>query len=206
LLLRSPCHLVTLSPCQLTRGAKACILLHDHDAGWSSPVARQAHNLKVAGSNPAPAPISVTDGGARCPSVFVCPAQSRMRAWTRSLPFGVRRRAAAFLQAACCRGPALGAGCETPRSAALTPASRLDESGRRGGPMWPPSCAEIHAGAISTPGGHIGPPLRRPKGLSPPPVERAGAPVHDGGAAIRRSFDGMFHVKHSRWQPALCFT
>ena len=24
-------------------------------AGWSSPVARQAHNLKVAGSNPAPA-------------------------------------------------------------------------------------------------------------------------------------------------------
>ena len=33
-------------------------------AGWSSPVARQAHNLKVAGSNPAPAtklpPISTT--------------------------------------------------------------------------------------------------------------------------------------------------
>ena len=27
-------------------------------AGWSSPVARQAHNLKVAGSNPAPAPKS----------------------------------------------------------------------------------------------------------------------------------------------------
>ena len=26
------------------------------DAGWSSPVARQAHNLKAAGSNPAPAP------------------------------------------------------------------------------------------------------------------------------------------------------
>ncbi len=24
-------------------------------AGWSSPVARQAHNLKVGGSNPAPA-------------------------------------------------------------------------------------------------------------------------------------------------------
>ena len=40
-------------------------LSHDHDtarrptaagqdAGWSSPVARQAHNLKAAGSNPAP--------------------------------------------------------------------------------------------------------------------------------------------------------
>ena len=26
-------------------------------AGWSSPVAHQAHNLKVAGSNPAPATI-----------------------------------------------------------------------------------------------------------------------------------------------------
>ena len=29
------------------------------DAGWSSPVARQAHNLKVAGSNPAPATIVI---------------------------------------------------------------------------------------------------------------------------------------------------
>ena len=34
-------------------------------AGWSSPVARQAHNLKVVGSNPAPAtsnekPVLVT--------------------------------------------------------------------------------------------------------------------------------------------------
>jgi hypothetical protein len=28
-------------------------------AGWSSPVARQAHNLKVAGSNPAPATKSI---------------------------------------------------------------------------------------------------------------------------------------------------
>jgi hypothetical protein len=32
------------------------ILLSVNDAGWSSPVARQAHNLKVAGSNPVPAP------------------------------------------------------------------------------------------------------------------------------------------------------
>ena len=30
----------------------ACLL---GDAGWSSPVARQAHNLKVVGSNPTPA-------------------------------------------------------------------------------------------------------------------------------------------------------
>ena len=27
----------------------------EYDAGWSSPVARQAHNLKVLGSNPSPA-------------------------------------------------------------------------------------------------------------------------------------------------------
>ncbi len=31
-----------------------------HYAGWSSPVARQAHNLKAAGSNPAPATKSIT--------------------------------------------------------------------------------------------------------------------------------------------------
>ena len=28
---------------------------HPHDAGWSSPVAREAHNLEVVGSNPTPA-------------------------------------------------------------------------------------------------------------------------------------------------------
>ncbi len=38
-------------------------------AGWSSPVARQAHNLKAAGSNPAPAtnfihpPPAIAEGG-----------------------------------------------------------------------------------------------------------------------------------------------
>jgi hypothetical protein len=32
------------------------LILGSHfTAGWSSPVARQAHNLKAAGSNPAPA-------------------------------------------------------------------------------------------------------------------------------------------------------
>src|SRR3982750_4752332 len=31
----------------------------DVGAGWSSPVARQAHNLKVAGSNPAPATSTI---------------------------------------------------------------------------------------------------------------------------------------------------
>ena len=33
----------------------------DINAGWSSPVARQAHNLKVAGSNPAPATNKIND-------------------------------------------------------------------------------------------------------------------------------------------------
>ena len=33
--------------------------LSEIGAGWSSPVARQAHNLKVAGSNPAPATNSI---------------------------------------------------------------------------------------------------------------------------------------------------
>src|SRR3954463_5249592 len=37
------------------------------DAGWSSPVARRAHNPKVAGSNPAPA----TNPKARFPLVIL---------------------------------------------------------------------------------------------------------------------------------------
>src|SRR5471032_217155 len=39
----------TRAPFGKARPAKA------RDAGWSSPVARQAHNLKVTGSNPVPA-------------------------------------------------------------------------------------------------------------------------------------------------------
>ncbi len=30
-------------------------------AGWSSPVARQAHNLKVGGSNPPPATSKINE-------------------------------------------------------------------------------------------------------------------------------------------------
>src|SRR6202142_2578552 len=50
---------------------------HSIDAGWSSPVARQAHNLKVIGSNPIPATRQAAKsstwrpffwfGGRRCP-------------------------------------------------------------------------------------------------------------------------------------------
>lgn len=45
--------------CQVCQEHKSNHLLkyiqNTHSAGWSSPVARQAHNLKAAGSNPAPA-------------------------------------------------------------------------------------------------------------------------------------------------------
>ena len=42
-------------------------------AGWSSPVARQAHNLKVAGSNPAPA----TNVKSRLRAAFLLPKLGR---------------------------------------------------------------------------------------------------------------------------------
>ena len=40
-----------------TKVLEPSLTINKHpDAGWSSPVARQAHNLKVTGSNPVPAP------------------------------------------------------------------------------------------------------------------------------------------------------
>ena len=45
------------------------------DAGWSSPVARQAHNLKVVGSNPTPA-TKISPPGFQSGGFFVsCRAQ-----------------------------------------------------------------------------------------------------------------------------------
>jgi hypothetical protein len=41
-------------------------------AGWSSPVARQAHNLKAAGSNPAPATKYSTSHAEMYAGVFCC--------------------------------------------------------------------------------------------------------------------------------------
>ena len=43
--------------CQACKAAFYLCAHHEIDAGWSSPVARQAHNLKVVGSNPTPATI-----------------------------------------------------------------------------------------------------------------------------------------------------
>src|SRR5581483_6890573 len=42
----------------------------ESDAGWSSPVARQAHNLKVTGSNPVPAPTLLELKGSPRGSLF----------------------------------------------------------------------------------------------------------------------------------------
>ena len=41
--------------CKSVRGFESHILLYIIVAGWSSSVARRAHNPKVVGSNPAPA-------------------------------------------------------------------------------------------------------------------------------------------------------
>src|SRR5947209_6552087 len=46
-------------------------------AGWSSPVARQAHNLKVAGSNPAPATNNLA-------------ARRRLNCWLRGQDLNLR--------------------------------------------------------------------------------------------------------------------
>src|SRR5437764_8872308 len=43
------------SPSLTSPSRSAVDLIDPTNAGWSSPVARQAHNLKVVGSNPTPA-------------------------------------------------------------------------------------------------------------------------------------------------------
>jgi hypothetical protein len=56
------------------------------DAGWSSPVARQAHNLKVVGSNPTPATndsIRPSELTFRRPLPFVAGIESRSGAWAK---------------------------------------------------------------------------------------------------------------------------
>ncbi len=42
-----------------SQGCKHAATAETTVAGWSSPVARQAHNLKVVGSNPTPATIAI---------------------------------------------------------------------------------------------------------------------------------------------------
>jgi hypothetical protein len=49
------------------------------NAGWSSPVARQAHNLKVIGSNPIPATTDTDTPVAEAAGVLVCASFSVRR-------------------------------------------------------------------------------------------------------------------------------
>ena len=52
---KKPVH-ENLNPGLLLKNNRALLVRSlINDAGWSSPVARQAHNLKVVGSNPTPA-------------------------------------------------------------------------------------------------------------------------------------------------------
>src|SRR6202011_210918 len=56
----------------------------DFIAGWSSPVARQAHNLKVIGSNPIPATKLVLLGQKLRRTFFICRGVNRGRVNTVS--------------------------------------------------------------------------------------------------------------------------
>src|SRR6185369_8059568 len=59
--------------------------LHEPDAGWSSLVARRAHNPKVAGSNPAPATTwGLTGSTGRAPDLFRA-GRSPARSWVQAL-------------------------------------------------------------------------------------------------------------------------
>ncbi len=48
-----------------------------NDAGWSSPVARRAHNPKAAGSNPAPATNCIMEPWCSWPNMPACHAGDR---------------------------------------------------------------------------------------------------------------------------------
>ena len=52
-------------------------------AGWSSPVARQAHNLKVVGSNPTPA--TKIKNSLRKAGAFLISIEPKWRSSTRGL-------------------------------------------------------------------------------------------------------------------------
>ena len=57
---RRPLHVTGRRSSQANK-ASFTISKPSHGAGWSSPVARQAHNLKVVGSNPTPATTKVLE-------------------------------------------------------------------------------------------------------------------------------------------------
>src|SRR5437763_11771073 len=66
--------------CKSANSSSICFGLpsrHNDPAGWSSLVARQAHNLKVAGSNPAPATKSLA-AGARLRKVHAAQSSAKV--------------------------------------------------------------------------------------------------------------------------------
>ena len=71
---------ISKSRCRVSRAAAFSSLAHaggrTHGAaGWSSPVARQAHNLKVVGSNPTPATNKIKGLAERLGPLFLDLAQ-----------------------------------------------------------------------------------------------------------------------------------
>src|SRR5580692_234915 len=95
------------------------------DAGWSSPVARQAHNLKVVGSNPTPATTNNSAGSPVEPALlFVRFRASEKRTSVAKSPkssaLGIPHRgqhdpvdeAADDLAGLCCRARLVERGCE----------------------------------------------------------------------------------------------
>ena len=55
------------------------VYILSNDAGWSSPVAREAHNLEVVGSNPAPATSAPRSYSITTEGFFHAPAERRGR-------------------------------------------------------------------------------------------------------------------------------
>src|SRR3546814_12001713 len=76
-------------PCAPTRAGRQAVTLKTDrpPAGWSSPVARQAHNLKVAGSNPARAtncPETADAESKNSASTFLIPTTCNISAYRPS--------------------------------------------------------------------------------------------------------------------------
>ena len=70
--------------CQVCKTQQYLLFKTTHNAGWSSPVARQAHNLKAAGSNPAPATNETCN---RFQSASSSARMARKRAWKSIFSF-----------------------------------------------------------------------------------------------------------------------
>ena len=87
--------MVHLRPCLILPSVISGARRYPGDAGWSSPVARWAHNPEVAGSNPAPATdeAGAAEGGARLISIALAADDSGMSSLAPvELPDDIQRR------------------------------------------------------------------------------------------------------------------